>query len=176
LNGVGTITDNYNAITIPYTGTTCFGPVSGTETLRKPTPAPAPAPEPAPQPDPPAPSDPHHVGPGPLSGERAEQVVYATGDEFPYLLAATNENEKVARAEELLLRIIWHLQLAGYQSARQKNPSGAISNDKLTVVLDDGRWHAFDVMTNFDVGGLATRLIWFEVGGPNPQQNGGIPD
>jgi hypothetical protein len=34
LSGTGTIVDN-REITIPYSGTTCFGPVSGTETLRK---------------------------------------------------------------------------------------------------------------------------------------------
>jgi hypothetical protein len=34
LSGTGTIVDN-RELTIPYSGTTCFGPVSGTETLRK---------------------------------------------------------------------------------------------------------------------------------------------
>ncbi|MEO8258552.1 MAG: hypothetical protein ABI868_14485 [Acidobacteriota bacterium] len=34
LSGTGTIVDN-REITIPYSGTTCFGPVSGTETLRR---------------------------------------------------------------------------------------------------------------------------------------------
>jgi hypothetical protein len=34
LSGTGTIVDN-REITIPYSGTTCLGPVSGTETLRK---------------------------------------------------------------------------------------------------------------------------------------------
>ena len=34
LSGTGTIVDN-RELTIPYSGTTCFGPVSGTETLKK---------------------------------------------------------------------------------------------------------------------------------------------
>jgi hypothetical protein len=34
LSGTGTIVDN-RELTIPYSGNTCFGPVSGTETLRK---------------------------------------------------------------------------------------------------------------------------------------------
>jgi hypothetical protein len=44
-------------IRVPYTGTTCLGPISGTETLRRgslpgpPPPAPAPAPAPAPSPN-----------------------------------------------------------------------------------------------------------------------------
>jgi hypothetical protein len=53
LTGTGTIIDN-NTITIPYSGQTCQGPVSGTQTLRRPgsaeAPAPAPEPEPAPAP------------------------------------------------------------------------------------------------------------------------------
>jgi hypothetical protein len=55
LNGVGTLSDSNNTLTIPYTGTTCVGPVHGTETLRRhvDTPAPAPAPTPAPAPAPP---------------------------------------------------------------------------------------------------------------------------
>lgn len=39
LNGNGTIEDNGYTLVVPFTGTTCFGPVSGTEVLRKPRPA-----------------------------------------------------------------------------------------------------------------------------------------
>jgi hypothetical protein len=51
LNGTGTIEENNNALRIPYTGTTCLGPVQGTEVLRRrvETAAP-PAPEPTPPP------------------------------------------------------------------------------------------------------------------------------
>jgi hypothetical protein len=61
LTGNGTIEDNGNTLRIPFTGTTCLGPVSGTEVLRRPqpsAPAPAPAPVPAPVPNPPAPPPP----------------------------------------------------------------------------------------------------------------------
>src|SRR5262245_37045137 len=56
LSGTGSIEDNGNTLRIPYTGTTCLGPVHGTEVLHRPQPAaqPAPAPEPTPTP-PPAP-------------------------------------------------------------------------------------------------------------------------
>jgi len=56
LTGTGTIVNN-NTITIPYSGTTCLGPVSGTQTLSRPSSA-TPEPEPAPAPPPPAPADP----------------------------------------------------------------------------------------------------------------------
>jgi hypothetical protein len=61
LNGVGTIEDNFNTMRIPYTGTTCLGPVSGTETLHRPqpaTPPPPPTPDPPPAPEPPPPGIP----------------------------------------------------------------------------------------------------------------------
>ena len=49
LNGTGSIEDNGNTLRLPYSGTTCLGPVSGSEVLRRPAPAaPAPAPEPTP--------------------------------------------------------------------------------------------------------------------------------
>ena len=51
LSGTGTITDNNNTLTIPYTGTTCVGPVHGTQTLRRHVDPPPPAPAP-PAPDP----------------------------------------------------------------------------------------------------------------------------
>src|SRR4051794_6370499 len=60
LTGNGTLENNNNTLRIPYSGTTCLGPVHGTEVLNRPAPAaaqPAPAPAPAPAPTPaPAPS------------------------------------------------------------------------------------------------------------------------
>ncbi len=59
IDGTGTVMDNNTALQVVYTGTTCVGPIRGTETLRKkstavqpPEPAPAPVPEPAPAPTP----------------------------------------------------------------------------------------------------------------------------
>jgi hypothetical protein len=39
LNGIGELIDNGYTLTIPFTGTTCQGPVSGTQVLHKPQPA-----------------------------------------------------------------------------------------------------------------------------------------
>jgi hypothetical protein len=67
LSGTGTVEDNATALFIPYSGTTCLGPVHGAETLRKKSPAaPAPAPTPTPAPTPvptPVPT------PGPVSSD-----------------------------------------------------------------------------------------------------------
>ena len=52
LTGTGTLTDNNNTLTIPYSGTTCVGPVHGTQTLRRHVDAPPPPPPPPPDPTP----------------------------------------------------------------------------------------------------------------------------
>jgi hypothetical protein len=116
-----------------------------------------------------------HVPDGPLTESRASDVVFATGREFPGLTAVFDSDEGALNAaRELLLRTIWHLHLAGYQAGRQKNPSGAISDDKLCIFVNGG-WHAYDV---FSLGfrGRATTVQFVEVGSPNPQAEGGIPD
>jgi hypothetical protein len=177
----GTARVEGDAIRVPYSGTTCLGPTQGEEVLRRPTqPAPSPAPAPAPSPGPPPPTapveSPYHVGPGPQAAWRAEQVVRATADEYQHLLAPRGTDaEAVAQSEELLRRMIWHLQHAGFQAGRQRNPSGAISNDKLTVFADNA-WHAFDVFYDYGVANQQTQLIFYEVFPPNPVGDGGIPD
>jgi hypothetical protein len=180
LTGTGYIQGN-DAIRIVYSGTTCLGPVQGEETLHRPAnpnepPPPPPAP-PAPEPPPPAPSpNPHHVAPGPLTAAQAEQVVYATGREFPNLTAPPgSESEGIARAEELLLRTIWHLRLAGFDAGRQRNPSGALSNDKLTILIN-GTWRAFDIFRDLGRPGVAMDVIFFEVFPAGPLSYPGIPD
>jgi hypothetical protein len=65
LTGTGAVEDNGRTLRLPYSGTTCLGPVSGTEVLRKPSPAtvdappppPTPGPTPTPAPPPPPPSN-----------------------------------------------------------------------------------------------------------------------
>ena len=180
LTGTGHI-EGSDAIRIEYSGTSCLGPVHGEETLRRPSqpepPAPAPPP-PAPEPTPasPPPDNSHHVGPGPLTADSASQVVFATADEFPRLSAAyPTDSQAVAASEELLRRTIWHLQLAGFQAARQRNPSGAISNDKLTIAIN-GAWRAYDIFMDYGVAGKNTKVIFLEVFPANSIADSGIPD
>jgi hypothetical protein len=116
------------------------------------------------------------VGPGPLSRARAEQVVHATGNEHAHLTTPRpTSDEAIAAAEELLLRMIWHLQLAGFEAARQRNPSGAISNDKLTIVTD-GAWRAYDVFLDYGQPNQTTRVIFYEVFPASPLPYPGVPD
>ena len=180
LNGTGYI-EGSDAIRIHYEGSTCFGPLHGDETLRRPAPNQPPPPPPAPpEPEPPAPpappTNPYHVAPGPLDIARAERVVYATANEFPNLTAPpSTEQEGVARAEELLLRVIWHLKLAGYDAARQRNPSGAISNDKLNILVN-GQWDARDIFQDLGRPGVPIRMIFLAIAPANPVAYPGIPD
>ncbi len=175
------------AIRIPYEGTTCLGPARGEEVLRRtvlqsPVPAPVPtpsAPTPAPPPEPSAPAPPsnmHHVGAGALTADRAYQVVMATSREHSHLIAAKHsEAESLAGSHEMLRRMIWHLQLAGYQAGRQRNPSGALSNDKLTVFAD-GSWRGFDVFFDLGHAGSPTQVIWWDLGYADHVPDPGIPD
>lgn len=180
LNGTGFI-EGTDAIRIHYEGSTCFGPLHGDETLRRPSPNQPPPPPPAPpEPEPPAPpappTNPNHVPDGPLTIERAERVVRATANEFPNLVAPpSTEQEGVARAEELLLRVIWHLKLAGYDAARQRNPSGAISNDKLNILVN-GAWDARDIFQDLGRPGVPIRVIFLAIDAENPVPYPGIPD
>jgi hypothetical protein len=68
INGTGYIEDSGNSLRIPYSATSCIGPFSGEETLRRPqpaapapTPTPAPPAAPAPPPPPPPPSSPDQI-------------------------------------------------------------------------------------------------------------------
>jgi hypothetical protein len=92
-----------------------------------------------------------HVNTGsPLNGVTVGQVICGTGDEFPSLLAAVASlAAREANNEELIGRMIWHLQRAGFAAGKQRNPSQAISKDKITVRVN-GVWYAFDVITGVD--------------------------
>jgi hypothetical protein len=107
---------------------------------------------------------------------RVEQVVNATADEFPGLRSARpTEGESQAAATELLRRLIWHLRHAGFDAGRQKNPSGAISGDKLTVFAD-GTMRAVDVFFDYGTAGVPVKVIFWEVFPANPVADEGIPD
>ena len=115
-----------------------------------------------------------HIGGSALDVTRAERIVYATAEEFPCLLAVfPTDDQALASAEQLLRRMIWHLRVAGFQASRQRNPSGLISNDKLTINI--GGWHVYDVMS-LGYAGVAGRATFNEVPLPDPVPDTGIPD
>jgi hypothetical protein len=121
-----------------------------------------------------------HIGAGPATVDRAGQAVYGCGDEFPQLLGVFgSEDEAVAAAEQLLLRTIWHLKLAGFDVARQRNPSGLISKDKFNIRID-GVYHVYDIYA-LGFAGQATRITGMNDVCPDllcssPIPENGIPD
>jgi hypothetical protein len=115
-----------------------------------------------------------HVGTD-QSEDSARRIVMGCASEFPNLLGVFPTDQQATDADEqFLLRVIWHLQLQGFQAARQKNPSGLISNDKLCIVIN-GAWHSYDIMS-MGFAGHSTTVTFNEVTPPNPQPNPGIPD
>lgn len=94
-----------------------------------------------------------HVAPGsPLTAITAGMIVCGTGREYLALKAVTADlATRQTNAEELLRRMIWHLQLAGFPAGRQNNSATGlrISNDKLTVQIG-GIYRAYDVMGAYD--------------------------
>lgn len=80
-----------------------------------------------------------HVDAGsPLTAYVAGSIICGTCREFPALLAAApDQATRDANQAELLGRVIWHLQNAGFTAGKQQNPSGAISGDKVTVQVQD---------------------------------------
>jgi hypothetical protein len=121
-----------------------------------------------------APQPSRHIGGSSIDTTRAEQIVRATADEFPCLLAVFPTDElALVNAEQLLRRMIWHLRLGGFQANRQRNPSGLISNDKLTIFI--GSWRVWDVMT-LGFAGSAGRVTFNEITGADPVPDSGIPD
>jgi len=116
-----------------------------------------------------------HIGSGPATEDRARQVVFGTAAEFPHLTAVFgSDSQALGAADELLRRTIWHLHLAGFDAGRQRNPSGTISGDKLTIFVNGG-WHAYDIYS-LGFAGRATTVQFVEVYPANPQPDGGIPD
>lgn len=116
----------------------------------------------------------HDTG-GLLNAIRAGQLICGTGNEFPALKNPTaDQATRDANLVELLRRMIWHLQQGGFTAGRQQNPSGAISKDKLCVVVD-GVTRAYDVFPGVDFSvALTTQMV--EVAPPNLQSDAGIPD
>lgn len=87
----------------------------------------------------------HPGGVVPLSAFEMGKIIGGTANEFPLLLAPTGDlPTREAFAEEMLERMIWHLQLAGFTAGRQRNPSSLISKDKLTADTD-GETKAYDI-------------------------------
>jgi hypothetical protein len=117
-----------------------------------------------------------HDSGGLLTAIRAGQLVCGTGNEWAVLRNPTPDlPTRESNAEELLRRMIWHLQQGGFTAGRQRNPSNLISKDKLTVVVD-GFTRVYDVFTSYDTFTIQMQTQMFEIGGANMVSDAGIAD
>lgn len=77
-------------------------------------------------------------------------IIGGTANEYPLLTApAIDAPTREAQNEELVRRMIWHLNQDGFVAGRQRNPSAVISKDKLTVGIG-GETIAYDVFQGVD--------------------------
>jgi hypothetical protein len=156
---------------------TTAGPWSSVAVFTTPEPPPPPPPPPT-SPSSPAPGGSGgsgHIPAGPPTEDRARQVVYGTAAEFPGLTRVFgSDGEALAAASELLDRTIWHLQLAGFTAGRQRNPSGLISDDKVTILINGG-WQAYDIFS-LGFAGRATTVQFVPIGGANYVPTSGRAD
>jgi hypothetical protein len=100
-----------------------------------------------------------HVAPGsPLTAITAGMVVCGVAREIgagwsgPALRAPTVDlATRQANANELIERVVWHLQQVGFTAGRQNNSATGvrISNDKITVEIN-GTMRAYDCMGAYD--------------------------
>lgn len=124
---------------------------------------------------------PQHVPAGPPSLALAKSIVFATAAEFPRLLRVFDTDEDASAAmKELTLRTIWHLRLAGFAAARQMNPSGVLSLDKVCVQIPQGfseslAWQCVDI-ASIGFAGQATVVRFTPIDGAHPVAESGIPD
>jgi hypothetical protein len=120
-----------------------------------------------------------HVPPGsPLTAITAGMIVCGTGREYSALKAITVDlATRQVNAEELLRRMIWHLQQAGFVAGRQNNSATGvrISNDKLTVEIA-GTMRAYDTMGSYDEFTTPIQTRMGEVFPARYVPDAGVPD
>ena len=104
ISGTGTIVDS-STLTIPYDGTTCLGPVHGTQTLKKKSNPPPPPPAPVPPPPPPAAAPDPLLGCGGLEADK-QALVTCIHDRL-------NAPHTPAGAFDVARRVAWALRGEG---------------------------------------------------------------
>lgn len=117
-----------------------------------------------------------HLTPGfPLDSVSVGKIICGTADEFPSLTAPTvDQATRDTNQDELLNRIIWHLLNGGFEAGKQRNPSGVVSGDKITVKVGTN-WLAYDVFQGVDyTNPMVTHVI--QVFPADHVASGGIAD
>jgi len=160
-----------DAIRLPYSGTTCLGPVSGTETLRRnqpSSPAPPAPPAPEPTPDPPPAPEPPPPPAVPCASNDGEAIVSCIEDMFPdrrvggISLGERQNNMAWLRDRVIEAGICGGLDLAW----NKKRGDGPHSIDALAWRLPNGKVEVVDIGAAYDDTDRELRLMWSIVEGP----------
>ena len=122
----------------------------------------------------------HLDPPFPLNPFTMGRIVGGVGNEFPALLApAVDQPTRTANLQTLLGRVIWHLQRAGFNAGKQRNPSLAISPDKITCQNQvNGIWLVYDIFPGAAQDNFNNQfnLQMVQTAPANTVADGGIPD
>ena len=117
----------------------------------------------------------HDTG-GLLNPVRAGQIVCGTGNEFSALKNPTASlATRQANATELLVRMVWHLQNAGFLAGRQRTPANTIAPDQLAVEVD-GIVRAYQVFVAVDDFTTPLQTTMSETTPASLISDGGLPD
>jgi hypothetical protein len=166
LSGTGTIEGD--TIRMPYSGTTCAGPVSGNETLRRNQPEPTPPPPPAvPPPPPPTPPTPPPPG-NPCASNNGEFIVECIEDLYPERRqAGVSHQQRVDDMAFLRDRIIEAGRCGGLDLGwNRKRGDGPHSIDALAWRHPNGFVDVVDIGAAYDDTSQPLNLQWVIVAGP----------
>jgi hypothetical protein len=171
LSGVG-LRESADAWRLNYSGSTCLGPVSGSELLRRNSPAPAPQPTPTPQPEPapaPAPSpSPDATGPVKCSGNTGKLIVECVEKAYPSRLAAgVSLQTRTANMQFLRDRIIETAKCKGLDVGLNLKRGGPSISTDFLVWRHDGLTEGVDIGAGYDDTKKPLNLMWYTYGPPN---------
>jgi hypothetical protein len=174
LSGVGH-RESADAWRLNYSGSTCLGPVSGSEVLRRNSPAaPAPQPEPSPEPSSPQPAPAPQpqpspaAGPVPCAGNTGKLIVECVENAYPSRLAAgVSLQTRTANMQFLRDRIIETAKCKGLDVGLNLKRGGPSISTDFVVWRHDGLTEGVDVGAGYDDTKKPLNLMWYTYGPPN---------
>lgn len=139
-SGTGYIEGNNDSIRIPYSGTTCLGPLSGEETLRRPQPA---TPAPTPTPNPPAPAPPAPAPPAPAPSADEFDLSSATIVRGPSDIGNWPQTSRVTGTQAVDHSLcVYHTKLGQWPSTIFfDDPSTLVEGNQWVFANISGRWY-----------------------------------
>jgi hypothetical protein len=169
MTGVGR-RESEDALRLDYKGTTCLGPVSGSELLRRNSPTPASPPiEPLPAPSAPAPAPPPPPSGGSVacSGNTGPQIVECVEKQYPsYLAAGVSLQTRTANMQFLRNRIIETAKCKGMDVGLNLKRGGPSISTDFLVWRHGGLTEGVDIGQGYDDTKKKLNLIWHTYGPP----------